>query len=417
MLAALAGPAAPKEFQGGLPFTYHVGPGPTEARLNLDIRYHQAPVRDVITEIRGTRHPEQKVIVGGHLDAWVYGSNDNTSGWSAVMQIGRGLGRMLRQGWRPDRTIVLAGWDGEEYGLLGSTEWGEQRIRDLRRNAVAYINMDAVAGKQFYTGAVPALDNVITAATKTVRLGSGSVYDSWTKGGKQKATVDRLGSGSDYTVLLDHIGVPALDLGFSTDSGEYHSTIDDTFQLEHFLDPGYRHSAIAARLSGVAALRLANADVPWLRYSTYATAVQGYVRDLQKIQRTTPGAAQVPLGALITQAQRWQRATAALERHARRLLGTSSATTRRGQRRLAAITRTLLRQERLLTVARGLSSRPWFKHQIYAPGILTGYAAQYLPGLEDPVKAGDTATVTRYRDLLLGSLQRATAEARRAATS
>jgi large conductance mechanosensitive channel protein len=152
MLKALTGPEAPEDFQGGLQFKYHVGPGPTETRLNLDIAYEQERVNDVVVEIRGAKHPEQKVVLGGHFDGWTYGTDDNTSAWSSIVQAGRGFGRLLKRGWRPDRTIVLVGWDGEEYGLLGSTEWVEELRPDLRRDAIAYINMDGVGGREFSAG-------------------------------------------------------------------------------------------------------------------------------------------------------------------------------------------------------------------------------------------------------------------------
>ena len=187
----------------------------------------------------------------------------------------------MRQGWRPDRTIVLAGWDGEEYGLLGSTEWAEQYERDLHAKAVAYLNVDITAGQEFGAGAAPALDKLLFDVTKTVpEPGTAtSVYDKW-RGDSRRPTIDRLGSGSDYTGPFDHVGVPSLEAGYTSPSGEYHSAYDDTYQLEHFLDPGYVHEAAAAKVLGVTALRLANADVYPLRYSDYATAVQGYVDDL-----------------------------------------------------------------------------------------------------------------------------------------
>src|SRR4051794_39936358 len=160
-LQALGGPEAPENFQGGLPFKYHVGPGPTEAHLNLKIAYDTEKVTDVIADVRGTRHPDQKVVVGGHSDAWTYGTNDNVSGVTAAMEIGRSLGKLLKQGWHPDRTIQLAAWDGEEYGLLGSTEFGEQ-FATQQDNVVGYLNMDIVSGRSFSAGGVPSVDKLLT---------------------------------------------------------------------------------------------------------------------------------------------------------------------------------------------------------------------------------------------------------------
>ena len=411
LLEALRGPEAPEEFQGGLPFRYHVGPGPTEAHLNLDIAYDTEPVNDAIAVIRGTKHPDEKVVIGGHSDAWTYGANDNVSGWTAVMEIGRSLGRLMKRGWRPERTIVLAGWDGEEYGLLGSTEFGEQFRREIGRNVVAYINMDGVAGRTFSAGGVPSLDKTIVDVTKTVTdPKGGSIYSAWT-GDAPAPTLNRLGSGSDYTVFLDHLGAPAMEVGYSTPSGEYHSAYDDTRQLERFLDPGYLGHQAASRTSGVTALRLANADALPLRYSDYAVAVDGYVAELEQIQNTNPAAAQVELGALRDAAQAWRVASTALEARAAALVGHGSPS----RRALRRINRALMRQERLLTTREGIPGRPWFRHQIYAPGVNTGYAAQFLPGIRDALDAGDTATVTTYRDLLMDSLRRVTATASAAA--
>ena len=407
LLQALGGAEAPDDFQGGLPFRYHVGPGPTEARLNLDIAYEQERITDVIAEIRGTTRPDEKVVVGGHTDAWTYGSNDNTSGWTATMEIGRSLGRLLARGWRPERTIVLAGWDGEEYGLLGSTEWGEQFADDVQRNVVAYINMDGVSGREFAAGGVPSLDKTIVDVTKTVQdPGGKSIFDAW-RGDKPAPSINRLGSGSDYTVFLDHLGAPAMEVGYSSPGGEYHSAYDDTYQTEHFLDPDYLGHQAASRTSGVTALRLANADALPLRYSDYAREVDAYVAELQEIQRTNPSSAQVDLTVLREAAEQWGAASLALEASAAELVKSDSPPSAE----LRRINRALMLEERLLTQPQGLPGRPWFRHQVYAPGINTGYAAQFLPGIRDALEGGDAATVTTYRDLLLDSLRKATAAA------
>jgi N-acetylated-alpha-linked acidic dipeptidase len=413
LLRALSGPEAPESFQGGLGFPYHVGPGATEARVDNDVAYDTERVTNVVAEIRGTTHPDQKVIVGGHIDAWTYGANDNVSGYTAVSEIGRSLGRLLKRGWRPERTIVLAGWDGEEYGLLGSTEWGEQFGDELKKDAVAYINMDGVSGRSFGGGGVPSIDKLLTDVTKTVfDPGGGSLFDNW-RGDAAEPTPSRLGSGSDYTVLLDHLGVPSMEVGMSSPGGEYHSAYDDSVQTEKFLDPGYLGHQAASRTSGVLALRLANADVLPLRYSDYAAQVDAYVAELQEIQTSNPAAAQVDLTSLREAAASWGAASAALEARAADLVSSDSPRSRQ----LRRVNNALMREERLLTTPVGIPGRPWFRHQVYAPGINTGYAAQFLPGIRDALDAGDVATVTRYRDLLLDSLHRATQVASRAAGS
>jgi N-acetylated-alpha-linked acidic dipeptidase len=410
MLEALGGPEAPESFQGGLPFKYHVGPGPTEAHLNLKIAYDTERVTDVIAEVRGTKHPEQKVMVGGHSDAWTYGANDNVSGVISTMEIGRSLGKLLKKGWHPDRTIQLTAWDGEEYGLLGSTEFGEQFAKD-QDDVVGYLNMDGTAGRSFAAGGVPSTDKLLMDVTKTVPDPSGrSVFDAWRRNAPAPSP-NRLGSGSDYTVFLDHLGVPSMEVGENTGGGEYHSAYDDTRQVEMFLDPGYLGQQTASRVSGVTALRLANADALPLRYSDYAAQVDGYVAELQQIQQSNSQASQVDLTTLREAAQAWGTASSALEARAAGLVSGGSPP----QRQLDKINKALMAQERQLLAPEGIPGRPWFRHQVYAPGINTGYAAQFLPGLRDALEAGDDATVTKYRDLLIDSLHAATKTAQSAA--
>ena len=389
-------------------------------RLDLDIAYEQTPVSNVLAEIRGATHPEERVVLGAHYDGWTYGTSDNTSGWTTVMEVGRSLGRLLDRGWRPDRTIVLAGWDGEEYGLLGSTEWVEQYQRDLRRDAVAYFNLDGAGGTEFSAAGVPSLDDVIVQSTQSItdlRTGT-SVYDTW-RGDEESPEVGRLGSGSDYTAFLDHVGVPSLEIGYTAPAsgGTYHSAYDDLFNMEHHLDPGFIGHAGSARVVGTTALRLADATVLPFHYSDYADAVAGYVTDLQAVQAETPGAAQVDLGILLEAAGAWGDAARALEARADALLQAGDTQSRRAARAIARINRSLMRQERALIQRRGLPGRPWFRHQVFAPGLVTGYAVQFLPGMRDAVEQGDTATAQTYRDLLLDSLRAATRLAERGAAA
>jgi N-acetylated-alpha-linked acidic dipeptidase len=419
LLEALGGPAAPDSFQGGLPITYRLGPGGATVRLDLDIAYRQTPVRNILATIRGASKPEEKVIVGGHYDAWTYGAGDNASGWAAIMEIGRSLGRLLRRGWRPERTIVLAGWDGEEHGMLGSTEWVEQFRGDLSRHAVAYANLSQVGGSRFYASGVPQLDDALIEATKAVtdpRSGD-SVYRIWRSYERRAPQLGRLGSGSDYTAFLEHAGVPSLDASFGAPAGPgtYHSAYDDTHNLERHLDPGYLRHVGSARVAGVTALRLANADVLPFHYSDYAVAVASYVRELERISAATPGASQVELGALRGAASSWGRASSALEANADRLLDAEHAESGAARRAIGRINHALVGQERALTTRRGLPGRPWYRHQIYAPGLAAGYTAQYLPGLRDAIERGDDPTVSMYRDLLLRSLRAAIRLAERGA--
>ncbi|PPK68549.1 M28 family peptidase [Actinokineospora auranticolor] len=399
LLRALGGPAVPANWQGGLDFPYHVGPGPTEARLDLDIEYQQLPVDNIITEIKGRGRPDEKVIIGAHRDAWTYGSVDNTSGWTSALQIAYGISRLLKTGWRPERTIVIAGWDGEEYGLLGSTEWVEQLAPELRRGAVAYLNMDGTAGRSFGASSVPALDDVITDVTKVVPdPEKGTVYANWTAQGAPVPT--RLGSGSDYTAFLDRLGVPSADLGFDSPGGNYHSTIDDPQNLERFVDPGSRYQSVSAQTTGLVGLRLAQADVIPLNYSDYARETLTYL--------AAAGKRGVDVTAATKAAQDWLRATEKLESTRDKLLRDKSFGGRDGLDRL---NRSVLAQERALTRSEGLPDRAWYRHQIYAPGTYTGYAVKVLPGVNEPLDQNDTATATQWLKLLTKSLESATRSA------
>jgi N-acetylated-alpha-linked acidic dipeptidase len=405
LLEALGGPVAPTAFQGGLPIAYRLGPGAAKVRMQLDMAYGQTPVRNVLATIRGATRPGDQVIVGGHIDSWTYGAGDNASGWATIMEIGRSLGRLLARGWRPDRTIVLAGWDGEEHGLLGSTEWVEQFRRTLRRDAVAYLNLSQTGGTRFFASGVPALDRALIDVTKAVadpRTGR-SVYRVWKDYENRDPQLGRLGSGSDYTAFLDHAGVPSLDASFGAPAGggTYHSAYDNADNVERHLDPGYLGHLGSARIAGVTALRLANADVLPLRYSDYASAVSSYVRALQP---QTP----VELRTVLTAARRWRQAAKRLEARASEVLeaGATSA------RAIGRINAALMGQERALASARGLPGRPWFRHRIYAPGLDNGYDVSYLPGLRDAIDRGDHRTARAQRDRLLESLRAATRLAR-----
>ncbi|MGW1679892.1 M28 family peptidase [Saccharopolyspora sp. NPDC002376] len=404
LLAALQGPVAPKEWQGGLDMEYRVGPGPTEVNLDLDIDYEQTPVNDVIVEIPGAKHPEQKVVLGAHFDSWTYGTKDDVAGWTTVMEAARAMSEMQKRGWQPDRTIVLAGWDGEEYGLLGSTEWVEQHRADLLKNATVYLNMDgAGGGKNFSAGSVPALDGVLTDIAKDVSDPEhGTLYRNWQQSsGQQKPVPERLGSGSDYTAFLDHLGIASADFGTSTPSGEYHSAYDDLHMMREFLDPGYRYHEASAAYAGTFALRMAGSEVAPMVYSDYATAVDGHLRDLDGKQA---GQQVVDLSPAYAAAREWKAAAKRLEGQA---LGANGD-------RAEAINEALIAQERALTQQEGLPGRDWFKHMVYAPGLYTGYAVQPLSAIDDAIAAGDTATAGKYRDLLVDSLRSATDAARKA---
>lgn len=406
LLRNLTGKAVPKDWQGGLPFTYRFGPGGTQAHLNLDIKYSIKPIWDVVVRIPGSRHPEQEVIVGAHHDSWVYGSDDNLTGTENVLQIARGLGRLLKRGWRPDRSIVLATWDGEEYGLYGSSEYAEERAGRLR-NAVAYINMDIAAGRFFGPASTPALDQSIIDASKEVRWPgtNGTLYEAWKGQNEGKTPIQRIGGGSDFAAFFQRYGVPAMDLGAASTgrAGQYHCTCDDHYWMSKFGDPTWEYHVAMTRLSGITALRLANADVLQIGYRPYAAEVGTYLADFTKRQQDTFGRIVVDVRRDVAQASAWRQAAEKLQARAEAALRQGDTVT---FRRLNA---KVMQAERDLLTSSGLPGRPWYRHQIYAPGIDTGYATQRLPALYDALFLNNQPAVAKaYEAHLYTSLQAAT---------
>src|SRR5215467_11415392 len=306
-LENMDGPAAPKDWQGGLPFEYHLGGERMKAHLKIEMENGLQPYYVVEGRIRGSELPDEWVVLGNHRDAWVFGGVDPSSGTASMMEMTRALGQMLKNGVRPRRTIVVCSWDGEEVGLTGSTEWGEQFADELRQKAVAYINVDeATSGPEFHGQAVASLVLMLEETTRSLQDPSGkSLYDAWKdtvareKLGQQSSQFSssgvvsetladtRIGSGSDHTVFLNFIGMPVLGLGFEGDYGVYHSAYDDFFWMNHFGDPGYRYHTLMSQLWGVTALRLANADLLPFDFATYAANIRQFVNELAKANKKT----------------------------------------------------------------------------------------------------------------------------------
>ena len=301
LLENMDGPVAPENWQGGLPFQYHLGGDRVKAHLKIEMDNGTQPYYVVEGRIRGAELPDEWVVLGNHRDAWVFGGVDPSSGTASMMELTRALGQLKQQGMRPRRTIVICSWDGEEVGLTGSTEWGEQFADDLRARAVAYINVDeATSGPNFHGQAVASLAPMLVETTRSLQDPSGkTLYDAWKETvAREKAEgnqssqfsssgiIDdtladtRIGSGSDHTVFLNFIGVPVLGLGFEGDYGVYHSGYDDFFWMNHFGDPGYRYHTLMSQLWGVTALRLANADLLPFDFATYASNIRQFVKEL-----------------------------------------------------------------------------------------------------------------------------------------
>ncbi len=416
ILKALKGPAVPKGWQGALPFSYHTGgtEAQTGAKMHLisDQDYQVRTIWDVIGKIKGTDYPDDWVVVGNHRDAWVYGAVDPNSGTASMLESVHGFGALLSQGWKPKRTIIVASWDAEEEGLIGSTEWVEQHATALR-HAVAYFNVDvAVAGSEFGAEAVPSLKQFIREVTQQVPSPKGgTVYSQWkaaasaTQQGdantghitranapSEDVTVGDLGSGSDFTPFLQHIGVPSTDIGSHGDYGVYHSVFDNYAWFTLNADPTFVYLQQMARILGLEAIHMADADILPYDYPTYAKEISSYIEAAKR----KPAATTLDFAP----------AEAAVARFA------SAAQTVR-QRQLAtgadpaALNATLRATETAFIAPAGLPSRPWYKHTIYAPGEFTGYAAVVIPGVNEALDAKNPTTAAQQLIVLTQALNQA----------
>jgi len=394
ILERLAGPDSPREWQGSLPFTYHVGPGPVRVKMRLRQDYAYRTIWNVIGRIDGSEYPDEWVVAGNHRDAWVYGAADPGSGTAAMLEAARGLGELLKNGWRPKRTIVFASWDAEEEGLIGSTEWAEQHAHELA-HAPAYFNMDVgVTGPNFEASSVPSLRTFLVEISKSISSPKGStVYEQWQKAGRRSSEppplrnaenqdsasktpvpIGNLGSGSDYSVFLQHLGVPATDISSSGPYGVYHSAFDDFQWFTKFADPDFAYEQEMARIFGLQAIRMADADVLPYNYAEYGKAILSYLKAAQKKADASFGAQTPSFADAFAAANRFEQA-------GEEILECQAALPRNP----AALNATLLSTERALLIAQGLPHRPWFHHSIYAPGEYTGYAAVVIPGINEAI--------------------------------
>ncbi|MEO6214290.1 MAG: M28 family metallopeptidase [Vicinamibacterales bacterium] len=417
ILRRLGGPVVPRDWQGGLPRAYHIGPG--AARVAMDVQMDEGlkPIYNVIATIPGSVEPERKIILGNHRDAWTHGAVDPNSGTAAQLEVARALAAAIKTGWRPKRTIILASWDAEEYGLVGSTEWAEAHAADLQKNAVAYLNCDvAVSGPDLNLNGSPSLLALATEAARDVsdpRRG-GSVGAGWDARQRsswaQQAPVDvnakedaqffarltPLGSGSDYTVFLDHLGIPSVDFGFSGGYGVYHSVYDNFRWMEKYGDPEFLYHAAAAKLWGLMAMRLANADVVPLRHSTYARDLLVDLDNLRRdaIRRTrtrvAPGSDAKPsitpdVAHILSALEELRAAGESADRAADAAIKSGDAAAMR------RINDALIAVESAFLDAKGLPNRPWFRHMLIGPGLTTGYAPWPFPALQEAVEKKDAA--------------------------
>ncbi len=420
ILANLGGPDSPREWQGALPFTYHVGPGPVKVHMLLKQNYQWTTIYDVIGMVKGSEFPEQWVITGNHRDAWVYGAVDPNSGTAAQLEAVHGVGELLKTGWKPKRTIVFASWDAEEQGLIGSTEFAEQHADELRQ-AVAYFNMDvAVAGPDFGASAVPSLKPYLREISKAVPSPKGgSVYEQWkaTTEKRQKersadsnsgmagrqpnavvkkdVRVGDLGSGSDYTPFLQHLGVPSADIGSGGPYGVYHSVFDNFAWFTKFGDPTFAYEQQMARVYGLDTIRMASEDVLPFNYEDYGKEIAAYVKAADQKAKDAFGAKSPSFADAEKAALRLEKAGAKMLQVQGEMKGDP-----------VRVNQALRDTERAFLID-GLPDRPWFKHSIYAPGKYTGYAAVVIPGVNEAIDAGDIALTQQQLQVLTGAINRA----------
>lgn len=405
ILERMGGPRAPDSWQGGLPFKYHLGPGPVKLHLVIENDKKVRSIWNVVGRLRGVERPDEWVVLGNHRDAWVFGGVDPSSGSATMMETARAFGELARKGWKPRRTIVFGSWDAEEFTLTGSTEWGELEADRLKAGALAYLNVDSSSsGPNFSASAVPALTDFLRDVARAVPdPGGGSIFEAWRRSEQKKPgeppnVTTRLGSGSDYTVFLNFLGVPVADLTFDGPYGVYHSVYDSFTWVDRIGDPGYYYHAAMARYWAVAALRLSECDYVPLNYVNYAREVQTYLNEVAKAARERK--VEVDLSAARKAATEWEQASSAAIETAEK------ASTTGGRARVEQIHKALIRVERALLDPEGLNGRPWFKHLIYAPRPT--YKALVLPGLTEAVEAGDRARATAEAERLTRALQRAT---------
>lgn len=411
ILQALQGPDAPQSWQGALPFHYHLGPGGVRAHLVSQQDYERRMIWDVIGKVKGAELPDEWVISGNHRDAWVYGAVDPNSGTAAMLEAVHGIGVLLREGWKPKRTLLFCSWDAEEEGLIGSTEWVEQHAQTLD-HAVAYFNVDVgVSGPNFTASAVPSLKQFVRGVTQAVPspLG-GSVYDEWRLNRTRREAqsdsssapqptepvhINDLGSGSDFTPFLQHSGVPSTDVGSDGPYGVYHSTFDDYSWFVENADPHFAYLQEMARVFGLEAVRMADADVLPFDYVAYAHEIESYL-DAAKKKAQDGGFTSVDFS--VAQSAAASFAKAAERVHA--MQATPSGN-------LARLNQSLRETESALLSPAGLPDRPWYKHTIYAPGEYTGYAAVVIPGVNEALDAHNPGLAQQQLTVLAAALERA----------
>jgi N-acetylated-alpha-linked acidic dipeptidase len=432
LLAALEGPMAPSDWRGALPIPYHVGPGPATVRLKVAFNWNVEPIRDVVARIPGAERPDEWVVRGNHHDAWVNGAEDPISGLVPMLEEARAFGLLLKQGWKPKRTIVYCAWDGEEPMLLGSTEWAEAHAEELRRKAVAYVNTDGngrgylgLAGshtlERFINDVARDVEDPETKLSVWKRKQAKALADARSAEarkeirGRKDLRLSALGSGSDYTAFLDHLGVASLNLGFGgeDEDGIYHSIYDSFHWYTRFSDTDFVYGRALAQTAGLAVLRLADAELLPFDFAALADATQEYLKDLKRLlegeqEEIAERNRQIEEGVFdaILDPRRptvappkedvpphlnfapLENAVFALRRSAERYAKARVSVEGRTVPPdvLSRVNGVLIRSERVLLSPEGLPRRPWFRHLLYAPGLYAGYGPKTMPGAREAIE-------------------------------
>ena len=435
LLENLGGPVAPSSWRGALPITYHIGPGPAKVHLKVKSNWDIKPVHDVIATIRGSEYPDEWVIRGNHQDAWVNGAEDPVSGISAELEEARAFGALLKQGWKPKRTIVYCAWDGEEEGLLGSTEWVEEHANELLKKAVLYINSDSNGRGYLFVGGSHTLQHFINDVARGIEDPEKGI-SVWKRSqllqiSRARTEEDRtrirrgpdlrigaLGSGSDYTAFIDHLGIASLDLGYGGEDGGgiYHSIYDDFYWYTHFSDRDFSYGRALAQTAGTAVLRVADTELLPFDFADFTETIQRYLGELKKLQASMreeieernreikegvfsaiadpqkvsvpPSVEDVPpylnFAPLDNAIDRLSRSTNRFEQNLAKLK--QSKTALDNSSALGDLNHRLYTSERALTSPEGLPGRPWFRHMVYAPGMYTGYGVKTIPGVREAIE-------------------------------
>jgi N-acetylated-alpha-linked acidic dipeptidase len=429
LLAALEGPVAPESWRGALPFTYHIGPGKAKVHLKLEFDWKMVPAYNVIAFMKGSQQPDQWVIRGNHHDAWVYGAADPISGLAALLEEAKAIGILAKKGYKPKRTLVYCAWDGEEPGLLGSTEWVETHAAELQQKAVAYINSDGNSRGFLGVGGSHALEPFVGEIAKGItdpqtkvsiferKQAADLISAATTKAkkdllAKKDITISALGSGSDYSSFLQHLGVPSLNIGFGGEGagGEYHSIYDTYENYSRFKDPGFEYGVALAKVGGHAALRLADAEILPFDFRSLSKTINGYTTELialaEQMRETTAVENQVinnnayqlaadstkPVKAPALKAEvpyidfsKLQNALVALDKVTQQLQEARPQTPV-SSAKVDDLNKALYQAEQQLLNEKGLPNRSWYRHTVYAPGFYTGYGVKTLPGIREAIE-------------------------------